>query len=104
MINNALIPRRSACRTNFSVMARSELTYLCLGGWVCARVYEEKGTYSWRNCTWPGAAASTISSNEQEASVGILMRIHGLVHILKKFALYANHLDDSVLRSCPGEV
>lgn len=52
-MNKPLIPRFSACWTNFFVISLSELTYSC------------------RNCTWPGAALSTISSNEHDANVGI---------------------------------
>ena len=43
-----------------AVRLRSRLARICL-----------QTPYSWRNCTWSGFAASTISSNEHEANVGI---------------------------------
>lgn len=86
-MNKPLIPRFSACWTNFFVISRSELTY------------------SWRNCTWPGAALSTISSNEHDANVGIYA---GRISVLAfgDEEIMSDHLDDIMFRrgSCEVEL
>lgn len=62
VIKRPLMPRFSACWTILRVISRSLFTYSCI------------------NCTCPGLAASTISSNEHDASVGIIYR--GAVSVL----------------------
>lgn len=73
MMKRALMPRFSACCTNFLVISRSLLTYLRMSlNNSVERSYTS--THSWRNCTWPGFALSTISSKEHDARVGIWTR------------------------------
>lgn len=70
MMKRALMPRFSACCTNFLVISRSLLTYLGISSDNgMKRIH--RNTHSWRNCTWPGFALSTISSKEHDARVGI---------------------------------
>ena len=99
VMNRALIPRLSAFWTIRFVILRSLFTYLkrCHFG---MRMLGWKA-YSWKNWTWFGWAASTISSKEHEARVGIW---HASAWIRNTAEVRKNHLNNAIFGGGPSQI